>query len=39
MIARGKLESRSGVIHVIVDRLEDLPRRLSHLRVHSRDFR
>ncbi|RIK74688.1 MAG: error-prone DNA polymerase [Planctomycetota bacterium] len=39
VIARGKLESRSGVIHVIVERLDDLPRQLAELRVQSRDFR
>jgi error-prone DNA polymerase len=39
VIARGKLESRSGVIHVIVDRLEDLPQQLAELNIRSRDFR
>lgn len=39
IVARGRLESRSGVIHVVVDRLEDLPRQISALRIQSRDFR
>ena len=41
-IAHGKLERRSGVIHVIVNRLEDLAERLGEereLKTKSRDFR
>jgi error-prone DNA polymerase len=41
-IAHGKLERRSGVIHVIVNRLEDLAERLGEtrdLKTRSRDFR
>ncbi len=41
-IASGKLERRSGVIHVIVQRLEDLAARLGEVRelkTRSRDFR
>ncbi len=38
-IAQGKLENRSGVIHLVADRLEDLAAVLSDLRIRSRDFR
>ncbi len=38
-IAHGKLEKRSGVIHLVVQRLEDLAQVLSTLRQKSRDFR
>jgi error-prone DNA polymerase len=38
-IAHGKLEKRSGVIHVVAYRLEDLSSRLSPLNIRSRDFR
>jgi error-prone DNA polymerase len=41
-IAHGKLERRSGVTHVIVNRLEDLADRLGEskeLKTRSRDFR
>ncbi|MFM7561719.1 MAG: error-prone DNA polymerase [Planctomycetota bacterium] len=38
-IAHGKLERRSGVIHVVVNRLEDLGGSAQTPRVHSRDFR
>ena len=41
-IAHGKLERRSGVTHVIVNRLEDLAERLGEsedLKTRSRDFR
>jgi error-prone DNA polymerase len=38
-IAHGKLEKRSGVIHVVVYRLEDLAQKLTSLNVRSRDFR
>ncbi|MEM7783406.1 MAG: error-prone DNA polymerase, partial [Planctomycetota bacterium] len=38
-IAHGKLEKRSGVINVVVNRLEDLSDRLDELNIKSRDFR
>ncbi len=38
-IAHGKLEKRSGVIHVVAYRLEDLSQRLTSLNIRSRDFR
>lgn len=38
-IAHGRLERRSGVIHVVVNRLEDLGGSSPPPRVHSRDFR
>ncbi|MGI9519209.1 MAG: error-prone DNA polymerase [Pirellulaceae bacterium] len=38
-IAHGKLERRSGVTHVIVNRLEDLAEKLGELKTKSRDFR
>jgi error-prone DNA polymerase len=38
-LAHGKLERRSGVIHVVVNRLEDLSNQLRQLTVKSRDFR
>jgi error-prone DNA polymerase len=38
-IAHGRLERRSGVIHVVVNRLEDLGGSARTPRVHSRDFR
>lgn len=38
-IARGKLERRLEVIHVVVDQVEDLAYRLQGLRARSRDFR
>jgi len=38
-IAHGKLESRHGVIHVVVARLEDLSETLAGLKTTSRDFR
>jgi error-prone DNA polymerase len=38
-IVRGKLERRSGVIHVIADRLEDFSHELARLGTRSRDFR
>ena len=38
-IAHGKLEKKSGVIHVVVSRIEDLSERLNELEVKSRDFR
>ncbi len=38
-IAHGKLEKRSGVIHVVAYRLEDLSQRLKPLNIRSRDFR
>ena len=38
-IAHGKLEKKSGVIHVVVNRLEDMSQRLEELNVRSRDFR
>ena len=38
-IAHGKLERRQGVIHVIVNRIEDFSTRLKSLKAKSRDFR
>ena len=38
-IAHGKLEKKGGVIHVVVNRLEDLSQRLGDLQTKSRDFR
>lgn len=38
-LAHGKLERRSGVIHVVVNRLEDLAVAPLPQRIHSRDFR
>jgi error-prone DNA polymerase len=38
-IAYGKLEKRESVIHVVVDRLEDLSQALAGLTMKSRDFR
>jgi error-prone DNA polymerase len=38
-IAHGRLESKDSVIHVVVNRLEDLSQRLQGLQTHSRDFR
>jgi error-prone DNA polymerase len=38
-IAHGKLEKKNGVIHVVVNRLEDMAGRLDELQIKSRDFR
>ncbi len=38
-IAHGKLEKKSGVIHVVVNRLQDMSDCLQQLNVKSRDFR
>lgn len=38
-IAHGKLEKRNGVIHVVVNRIEDLSARLQNHNIKSRDFR
>jgi error-prone DNA polymerase len=38
-IAQGRLENRQSIIHVVVDRLEDLATRLRGLKHRSRDFR
>jgi error-prone DNA polymerase len=38
-IAHGKLERKDSVIHVVVNRVEDLSKRLGQLRNKSRDFR
>ena len=38
-IAHGKLETKSGVTHVIVNRIEDMSCRLDELQIKSRDFR
>jgi error-prone DNA polymerase len=37
--AHGKLEKKSGVIHVVVNRLEDMSCSLEELQIKSRDFR
>jgi error-prone DNA polymerase len=39
MIAHGRLEAKDSVIHVVVNRLEDLSERLRDLKSRSRDFR
>jgi error-prone DNA polymerase len=39
MIAHGRLERKYGVIHVVVEHLEDLSERLDQLNNPSRDFR
>ena len=38
-IAHGKLEMKSGITHVIVNRIEDMSCRLDELQIKSRDFR
>jgi error-prone DNA polymerase len=38
-IAHGRVENRHSVIHVVVDRLEDLTERLAGLQARSRNFR
>ena len=38
-LAHGKLERKDTVIHVVVNRLEDLSSRIGQLRSQSRDFR
>ena len=38
-IAHGALESHDSVIHLVVNRLEDLSARLGNLKLQSRDFR
>jgi len=38
-IAHGKLEKKSGVIHVVINRLEDLSEKIAELNIKSRDFR
>jgi error-prone DNA polymerase len=38
-IAHGKLEKKNGVIHVVVNRIEDLSERLPDHNIKSRDFR
>ncbi|MFV1967732.1 MAG: error-prone DNA polymerase [Pirellulaceae bacterium] len=38
-IAHGRLESKDSIIHVVVNRLEDLSRRLEGLQTQSRNFR
>ncbi|MEM7455205.1 MAG: error-prone DNA polymerase [Planctomycetota bacterium] len=38
-IAHGKLEKKSGVIHVVVNRLEDMSNRLAIPKIKTRDFR
>jgi error-prone DNA polymerase len=37
-IAHGCLENKEGVIHLVVNRLEDLSALLGHLKIRSRDF-
>ena len=39
LIARGRLERKDRVIHLIVEKLYDLPERLASLHHRSRDFR
>jgi error-prone DNA polymerase len=38
-IAQGVLERKEGVIHIVVDRVEDLSKRLGEVRTASRNFR
>ena len=38
-LAHGKLERKESVIHVVVQRLEDLSEQMEQLQVRSRDFR
>jgi len=38
-LVQGKLESRQGVIHVIVGHVEDMAEELNGLAIPSRDFR
>jgi error-prone DNA polymerase len=38
-LAHGRLETKAGVIHVVVDRLENLTEKLKGLHIRSRDFR
>jgi len=38
LVAHGRLQSKDGVIHVLVTRLEDLSERLQGLSTQSRDF-
>jgi error-prone DNA polymerase len=38
-IAHGCLENKEGVIHLVVNRLEDLSAKLGELKIQSRDFR
>jgi error-prone DNA polymerase len=38
MIAHGKLERQGRVIHVVVNRIDDMSDRIAELRVRSRDF-
>lgn len=38
-LARGKIETEAGVIHVVAFQLQDLARHLGDLRARSRDFR
>ena len=38
-LAYGKLETKSNVTHVIVDRIVDMSQQLEQLNVKSRDFR
>ena len=38
-IAHGKLEKKNGVIHVVVNRIEDLSERLPDHNIKSKDFR
>lgn len=39
LIARGILQREQGIIHLVVDKLEDLSHRLQEVRNQSRDFR
>ena len=38
-IAHGKLERRSNVTHVLINRIEDLSESVGQLKLKSRDFR
>jgi error-prone DNA polymerase len=39
MVAHGRLQSKQGVIHVLVTKLEDMSEQLANLGSQSRDFR
>jgi error-prone DNA polymerase len=38
-LARGRLECKSTVIHIVVDQLQDLSRQIQQIHLKSRDFR
>ena len=38
MLAHGRLQRQDNVIHILVNRLDDLSKRIADLGVSSRDF-